>query len=85
MTGSGKTAAYSIPLLAKTLTAKRTSAQYAIVLTPTRELSIQVQAMMCELAKYTEINVVLMTGGLNSINQANSVKLKPEFIIGTPD
>jgi ATP-dependent RNA helicase DDX27 len=71
-------------LLARTIIYERISAQYALVITPTRELSVQVQSMMCKLAQFTNLHVALVTGGLDSTLRTNCIKLVPEVIVATP-
>ena len=80
-TGTGKTAAYSLPILMKMKNAR--SAQ-ALVLVPTRELAIQVAKEMDKLAKYTETKVAAIYGGQNMRNQIIRLERGIHIIVATP-
>ena len=80
-TGTGKTAAYSLPILMKMKNAR--SAQ-ALVLVPTRELAIQVAKEMDKLAKYTETKVAAIYGGQNMRNQIIRLERGVHIIVATP-
>jgi ATP-dependent RNA helicase DeaD len=80
-TGTGKTAAYSLPILMKIKNAR--SAQ-ALVLVPTRELAIQVAKEMNKLAKYTETKVAAIYGGQNMRNQIIRLERGIHIIVATP-
>ena len=80
-TGTGKTAAYSLPILMKMKNAR--SAQ-ALVLVPTRELAIQVAKEMSKLAKYTETKVAAIYGGQNMRNQIIRLERGIHIIVATP-
>ena len=80
-TGTGKTAAFLLPLIHKTL--KEYSRQ-TLILTPTRELALQIQE---ELRKFTVGNKIYSTvcvGGTNIRPQIQGLRRKNHFIIGTP-
>ncbi|MEG0591558.1 MAG: DEAD/DEAH box helicase, partial [Lachnospiraceae bacterium] len=82
-TGTGKTAAFGIPILEK-LDPKNKKLQ-AIVLCPTRELAIQVADEIRNLAKYMHaIKVVPIYGGQDIVKQIRSLKSGTQLIIGTP-
>lgn len=54
MTGSGKTAAFALPVLERLLHRdRRHSSTYLLVLTPTRELAVQIHSMVSKLAQFT--------------------------------
>ena len=81
-TGTGKTAAYGIPLVAHTL-ALNTNA--ALVLTPTRELAIQVLDTLHQLlGKHSEVKTALLIGGDSMTKQLRQLSAKPRIIVGTP-
>ena len=67
-TGSGKTAAYGLPLLERIIQAKG-STPCGLILTPTRELAIQVQSDLVALAKYTSVRQILALYGGASIEE----------------
>jgi len=80
-TGSGKTAAFLIPLIDKVV---REKSNRVLIVVPTRELAMQIQDEFRSLAKDTQIKSVLIMGG-NSINtQISILKSNPNFIIATP-
>ena len=82
-TGTGKTAAFGIPLLQK-VDPKNKKLQ-GIVLCPTRELAIQVADEIRNLAKYMHgIKVLPIYGGQEIVKQIRSLKSGTQIIIGTP-
>lgn len=82
-TGTGKTAAFGIPLLQK-IDPKNKKLQ-AVVLCPTRELAIQVADEIRSLAKYMHgIKVLPIYGGQEIVKQIRSLKYGVQVIIGTP-
>lgn len=92
-TGSGKTLAFGIPLLHHIMERKaRLSAEgdrkamplQALVLTPTRELAIQVTRHIQDVAKYTDVRIVNVVGGLSAEKQLRLLKRKPEIVVATP-
>ena len=80
-TGTGKTAAYSLPILMKMKTTRNAQ---ALVLVPTRELAIQVAREMNKLAKYTETKVAAIYGGQNMRNQIIRLERGIHIIVATP-
>ena len=82
-TGSGKTAAFGLPLLAK-LDPKNFAVQ-AMVLCPTRELADQVTQEIRRLARFADnIKVLSLVGGSTLRNQANSLENGVHIVVGTP-
>jgi len=82
-TGTGKTAAFGIPLLEK-VDPKSRKLQ-AIVLCPTRELAIQVAEEIRRLAKYMHgVKVLPVYGGQEIVKQIRSLKDGVQIVIGTP-
>ncbi|KAK9837918.1 hypothetical protein WJX74_007671 [Apatococcus lobatus] len=85
VTGSGKTAAFVLPLLERLLfRSRRISATYVLILTPTRELAVQVHDMTEKLAQFTDIRAALVVGGMSLTIQASTLRSRPEIVIGTP-
>lgn len=81
-TGTGKTLAFGIPLIAKLLS-DPTSA--ALVLTPTRELATQVMTALQQLLdKRSPIKTALLIGGEPIINQFKQLRARPRLFVGTP-
>ena len=85
ITGSGKTAAFTLPLLERLLHRdKRISATYVLILVPARELAVQVHSMIERLAQFTDIRAALVVGGLSLNAQAAALRTGPEIVVGTP-
>jgi ATP-dependent RNA helicase DeaD len=80
-TGTGKTAAFAIPILQK---AVRGLATQAIVLVPTRELAVQVDAEIQRLGQHTPIRSVPVYGGQKIAAQMKFLRNNPEILVGTP-
>ncbi|CAN7941394.1 unnamed protein product [Ixodes pacificus] len=88
-TGSGKTLAFGIPILhhiaeQKARIGDGPMSLQALVLTPTRELAIQVKQHLQAAAKYTGIGVVNVIGGLSADKQLRLLKRRPEIVVATP-
>lgn len=82
-TGTGKTAAYTIPMLMKI--DPQIKKLQAIVLCPTRELAVQVAEEIRKLAKYmSDIKVLPVYGGQEIVRQIKSLKTGVQIIVGTP-
>jgi len=81
-TGSGKTAAFGIPLISKIEENDRHV--QALVLTPTRELAVQVAKDINAYAKYTEIRALAVYGGESIENQLSGLRNFPRIIVATP-
>lgn len=82
-TGTGKTAAFALPILSK-LELKRHAPQ-ALVLVPTRELAIQVaEAFQKYAAGLNGFHVLPIYGGQSYLPQLNALKRGPQVIVGTP-
>ena len=82
-TGTGKTAAYSIPVLEK-INPDLKKLQ-AVILCPTRELAVQVAEEIRRLAKYmSDIRVLPVYGGQEIVKQIKSLKSGVQIVVGTP-
>ncbi|KAI8816054.1 P-loop containing nucleoside triphosphate hydrolase protein [Fimicolochytrium jonesii] len=85
VTGSGKTAAFMIPIIERLLyRSKNIAASRVLVLVPTRELGVQCHAVGERLAQDTGITFCLAVGGLNGKVQAVELGKRPDVIIATP-
>lgn len=85
VTGSGKTAAFMIPILERLLYRPRRTATTRVgVLMPTRELALQCFNVAKKLAQFTDITFGQAIGGLNSREQERQLKLRPDIVIATP-
>ena len=80
-TGTGKTAAFLIPLIEKTL---KEYDRQTLILAPTRELAIQIEDELKKLAREFKIFSVVCVGGVNIRPQMNALRRKNHFVIGTP-
>lgn len=80
-TGTGKTAAFGIPIVQ--LVTKQPKVQ-SIVLTPTRELAIQVSEELRKIAKYKRLKVLPIYGGQSIGHQIRALKQGVHIVIGTP-
>ena len=81
-TGTGKTAAYSLPMLNK-IDTRRTEVQ-GLVLTPTRELAVQVAGEIKKFGKYLGARVAAIYGGQAITVQINAFKRPVHIVVGTP-
>ena len=82
-TGTGKTAAFGLPIL-QLVEVENKSVQ-TVVLSPTRELSQQIFNNLKDFAKYIpEISMVLLTGGNTVKSQIEELKSNPQIIVATP-
>lgn len=80
-TGTGKTAAFLIPIINKTL---KQPGRTTLILTPTRELAIQVEQELRRLTSRMHLYSTVCVGGMNIRPQIMGLKRKNHFIIGTP-
>ena len=82
-TGTGKTAAFGLPLLQ--LVDPDNATVQTLILSPTRELSQQIYNNLTDFAKYmTEVSIVLLTGGNTVKSQVEELKSAPQIIVATP-
>ncbi|GFY86254.1 DEA(D/H)-box RNA helicase family protein [Actinidia rufa] len=85
ITGSGKTAAFALPTLERLLyRPKRAPAIRVLILTPTRELAVQVHSMIQKLAQFTDIRCCLVLGGLSTKTQEAALRSMPDIVVATP-
>lgn len=87
VTGSGKTAAFMLPILERLAHRPRGQSEAktrVVVLTPTRELAVQCWNVGKALGKYTDVRFCLCVGGLSLKSQEQELKLRPEVVIATP-
>ncbi|KAK4429398.1 DEAD-box ATP-dependent RNA helicase 28 [Sesamum alatum] len=86
ITGSGKTAAFSLPTLERLLyRPKNRPAIRVLILTPTRELAVQVHSMIGKLAQFlTDIRCCLVVGGLSTKVQEAALRSLPDIVVATP-
>ncbi|MDP2632967.1 MAG: DEAD/DEAH box helicase [Candidatus Curtissbacteria bacterium] len=80
-TGTGKTAAFLIPLIEKVA---KDHLQKVLIIAPTRELAAQIKDEFIDFAKNLGIYCTLCIGGANMRRQINDLRRNPNFVIGTP-
>jgi superfamily II DNA/RNA helicase len=80
-TGTGKTAAFLVPLIEKTLKEHK---RQTLILAPTRELAIQIEDELKKLSRNSRLFSVTCVGGINIRPQIRALRRKNHFVIGTP-
>ncbi len=81
-TGTGKTGAFSIPMLTQLIDKPQMN---ALILAPTRELALQINEVITKLTAFTpRIRPALLIGGLPMARQLRALSLKPRIIVATP-
>lgn len=83
-TGTGKTLAFVLPLLETLLAQPRTPGVRAVVLSPTRELAIQIQETFAKVASSTGIRAAVVVGGLSEKTQLHAIRAGAQVLIATP-
>lgn len=83
-TGSGKTAAFVIPLVEKLKAHSAKVGARAIVLSPSRELALQTLKVVKEMSKGTDLRTTLLVGGDSLEEQFSSMASNPDIVIATP-
>ncbi len=82
-TGTGKTAAFLLPLLQR-LGSSRTGGSRALILSPTRELAMQIDEQALALGYYLGLSAVLVVGGVKMDPQERGLKAGSDMIVATP-
>lgn len=80
-TGTGKTAAFLVPLIEKVL---KDRSQKVLIVTPTRELAAQIRDEFYSFSNGLNIFTALCIGGVNIWRQKEDLRRNPNFVIGTP-
>ncbi|KAI8645612.1 P-loop containing nucleoside triphosphate hydrolase protein [Parasitella parasitica] len=83
-TGSGKTLAFGIPIINYLATRSAREGLAGLILTPTRELAIQVRDHIEKMSVFSNVRVVAIVGGMSIQKQERLVKQKPDIIVATP-
>ncbi|MGB7500480.1 MAG: DEAD/DEAH box helicase [Moheibacter sp.] len=83
-TGTGKTAAFAVPIFQKLQQNSHKRRIRALVLTPTRELAIQIEENCKIYSKYLNIRTLAIFGGVSQAGQVNAIKKGVEILIATP-
>jgi ATP-dependent RNA helicase RhlE len=83
-TGTGKTLAFVLPMLESLMSGRRRPGVQAIVLSPTRELALQIQETFVKVAAGTGISSAVIVGGMNERPQIDAIKRGAQVLIATP-
>ena len=83
-TGTGKTAAFAIPLLHKVNGYARKSGVQVLVMVPTRELARQIEQVFLDLSKHLSISILSLIGGVEQESQIKKLKENTQILITTP-
>ncbi|KAK9469383.1 P-loop containing nucleoside triphosphate hydrolase protein [Lipomyces arxii] len=81
-TGSGKTLAFAAPILQKL--SEDPYGVFALVLTPTRELALQISEQFAALGASMNLRQAVVVGGLDMVNQALALQARPHVVVATP-
>jgi ATP-dependent RNA helicase RhlE len=82
-TGTGKTAAFALPILER-LNTKRRPGPRALILAPTRELAMQIHAEIEALARFTGLRAVTVFGGVSASPQIRALRDRPDIVVACP-
>lgn len=82
-TGTGKTAAFVLPMLMKLKYAQGKDPR-ALILAPTRELAMQIEENIIQFAKYTDLRTVVLYGGLGPKTQIAALEKGADILVATP-
>ena len=82
-TGTGKTAAFALPIIERLHTKPRPGPR-ALILAPTRELAMQIHAELVALAQFTGLQAVTVFGGTSAGPQIRALRARPDVIIACP-
>lgn len=83
-TGSGKTAAFLLPILQSLFTSANPTPFYALVLAPTRELAYQIDQTLKALGAGIGVRSTVLVGGMDMMQQSVSLGKRPHVIVATP-
>ena len=86
-TGSGKTAAFALPILSKIIalgTKRRPKTARALILAPTRELAVQIEDTIKLLAKGAHVSTALVLGGVSRFSQVKKIGPGVDVLVATP-
>ena len=85
-TGTGKTASFVLPILEKLTSERKLRGQRirALILTPTRELAVQVEASISRYGQYLELSSMAMYGGVDSAPQKQRLIWGIDILVATP-
>ena len=82
-TGTGKTAAFAVPVLER-LAGEENGGTRALILAPTRELATQIEQEVVVLARYTDVSTTTVFGGVSVRAQSRRLEKHPDIVVGCP-
>jgi ATP-dependent RNA helicase RhlE len=83
-TGTGKTAAFSLPIIEKLLARQGGPGPQVLIVAPTRELASQIRAEFDALARFTRIKSTVVFGGVSVNNQIKALRERPQVVVACP-
>ena len=83
-TGTGKTCAFSVPIIQRLAAGERADMPRALILTPTRELALQIYENVCQYARYTSCTAAVIFGGVSQVPQVEAIERGADILIATP-
>jgi ATP-dependent RNA helicase RhlE len=84
MTGSGKTAAFALPILHRLATTPRKGLTRALILSPTRELAAQIEQSFRDLGRHAKVSSAAIFGGVGMVPQEQALRRGLDVIVATP-
>ena len=84
-TGTGKTCAFSVPIIQRLCAEEgKQGVIRALILTPTRELALQIYENVCQYARYTACTAAVIFGGVSQVPQVEAIQRGADILIATP-
>ena len=83
-TGTGKTLAFLLPTIQLLSTEPRTAGVRALILTPTRELALQIKEALLQISRGTGVRAAVAVGGLNERTQLRDIRAGANILVATP-
>ncbi len=83
-TGTGKTAAFALPVIERLLARPAAGGPRVLILAPTRELASQIAAEIRTLARFTRVQVATVFGGVSAKPQRSALRMRPEIVVACP-
>ncbi|MDO4271264.1 MAG: DEAD/DEAH box helicase [Eubacteriales bacterium] len=84
-TGTGKTCAFAVPIIQRLCEeGGKPGAVRALILTPTRELALQIYENVCQYARYTKCTAAVIFGGVSQVPQVDAIRRGADILIATP-
>ena len=82
-TGTGKTAAFALPIIERLISERRPGPR-ALILAPTRELAMQIHGDFEKLARFTRLKAVTVFGGVSERPQVRALRNQPDIVVACP-